>query len=129
MFQTYYENNLLREQTPAQIAWIGALQAFLLIGVGVLSGPAFDAGYFSELVWTGSFLVVFGHMMTASCKKYWEVVLAQGLVVGIGTGCLFVPSVVILPQYFSTKRALANGLAAAGSSVGELLIFDWCFKC
>lgn len=41
--------------------------------------------------------------------------------VGLGNGCLFVPSVAILPQYFSTKKALANGLAAAGSSCGGIV--------
>ena len=44
--------------------------------------------------------------------------LAQGLIVGLGFGCLFVPSVAIIPGYFSKKRALAVGIAASGSSVG-----------
>lgn len=60
-------------------------------------------------------------MMTSLCRQYWQVVIAQGIVVGLGNGCLFVPSVAILPQYFSTKKALANGLAAAGSSVGGIV--------
>ena len=44
--------------------------------------------------------------------------LAQGLVVGVGDGCLFLPSVAIVSQYFTTKRALATGVAAAGSGLG-----------
>lgn len=44
--------------------------------------------------------------------------LAQGFCIGLGGGMLFVPSVAILPTYFSTKIGLAIGLAAAGSSMG-----------
>ena len=44
--------------------------------------------------------------------------LAQGLGVGIGIGLLFLPSLSILSQYFFKRRALAIGIAAAGSSIG-----------
>jgi presenilin-like A22 family membrane protease len=37
-------------------------------------------------------------MMTSICTEYWQVVLAQGLVVGIGTGCMLLPSVAVMPQ-------------------------------
>ena len=69
----------------------------------------------------GTIFVPLGFMMTSLCRQYWQVLLAQGIVVGIGNGCLFVPSVAILPQYFTTKKALANGFAAAGSSVGGIV--------
>ncbi|KAJ2973369.1 hypothetical protein NQ176_g6650 [Zarea fungicola] len=47
--------------------------------------------------------------------------LAQGICVGLGTGCLFVPAVAVLPQYFQRKRALANGIAATGASTGGVI--------
>lgn len=58
------------------------------------------------------------HMLTSICEKYWQLVLAQGLLAGFGTGLLFVPSVVILPRYFTKNRGFAMGVGAAGSSVG-----------
>lgn len=60
-------------------------------------------------------------MMTSLCREYWQVVLAQGIVVGLGNGFLWVPSVAILPQYFTTRKSLANGIAAAGSSCGGIV--------
>ena len=89
--------------------------------VGVMSGPAYDAGYFRHLIIAGGFLIPFGFMMTSLCKEYWQVMLAQAVVIGIGNGLLFVPSVAILPQYFTTHKALANGLAASGSSFGGII--------
>jgi len=121
VYQTYYTLNLSHEANPSVIAWVGSIQAFLLVSVGVVTGPLYDFGYFRTLIFVGSFLVVFGMMMTSLCTHYWQVMLAQGLVVGFGSGCLFVPSVAILPTYFSTKKAFAQGLAASGSSLGGVI--------
>lgn len=121
-YQIYYEAALLKNQTPSNISWIGSIQAFLLLIVGgFVTGPIFDAGYLRALVLVGSALAVFGMMMTSICKEYWQVILAQGVVTGIGMGCMMLPSVAVMPQYFKSKRAFATGVAASGSSLGKLL--------
>ncbi|KAL9093566.1 MAG: hypothetical protein Q9165_003961 [Trypethelium subeluteriae] len=56
--------------------------------------------------------------MTSICKNYWELFLAQGVVTGAGFGCLFLPGVTIVSQYFSTRKAFATGIASLGSSIG-----------
>ncbi|KAK3110251.1 hypothetical protein LTR53_015642 [Teratosphaeriaceae sp. CCFEE 6253] len=117
-YQTYYETGLLSTSSPSDISWIGSLQAFLLMIVSALGGPLYDAGYVHHLLLGGSFLAVFGQMMLSLCTSYWQVLLAQGVCVGIGTGTMFVPGVAILSTYFSTRIATATGLAAAGSSLG-----------
>lgn len=121
VFQTYYENNPLWHQTASNISWIGSIQAFLLLIIGVVTGPAYDAGYFRALITTGAVLIPLGFMMTSLAKEYWQTMLAQAFCIGIGNGCLFIPSVAILPQYFSTRKALANGVAASGSSFGGVI--------
>ncbi|KAI0920318.1 hypothetical protein AcW1_002092 [Taiwanofungus camphoratus] len=78
-------------------------------------------GFFRTLVATGSFMVVFGMMMTSIAHKYYEIFLAQGVVVGLGSGCLFVPSVAIVATYFTKKRSFATGIAASGSSLGGII--------
>ncbi|KAF7910975.1 uncharacterized protein EAF01_002483 [Botrytis porri] len=60
-------------------------------------------------------------MMTSLCIKYWQEYLAQGFITGIDFGMLFLPSVAIVSQYFSTKSAFASGIFASGSSLG-----GWC---
>lgn len=122
VFQTFYEVSRLSNTTPTQISWIGGLQSFLLVFVGVLSGPVYDAGYLRFLNLAGNFLVVFGLMMTSLCTEYWQVILAQGLVTGFGCGMLFVPATAVVPQYFVRRRNLAATLAAAGSGFGILSV-------
>lgn len=74
-----------------------------------------------SMLYIGTFLVVFGMMMTSICKQYWQFILAQGLVVGLGQTTLFLPSVALIPAYFERKRGAALGLAATGSSIGAYL--------
>ncbi|TGO46889.1 hypothetical protein BCON_0303g00120 [Botryotinia convoluta] len=42
---------------------------------------------------------------------------------GIGSGCLFIPSIAVLPAYFGKKQALALGVAASDSAIvgGDLV--------
>ncbi|KAL5422537.1 hypothetical protein PMIN07_012457 [Paraphaeosphaeria minitans] len=120
-YQAYYETSLLTSSNPSAISWIGSIQAFLLLVVGMICGPLYDRGYFRTLLLGGSFLLVFGQMMLSLCTQYYQVVLAQAICIGFGCGCLFIPSVAILSTYFTTKIATAMGLAASGSSLGGVV--------
>ncbi|KAL4788725.1 putative MFS monocarboxylate transporter [Aspergillus varians] len=121
VYQTYYEQNILSDVPSSTIAWVGSLQSFLLMMFGVVTGPLFDAGYFRALLGFGTIMLPFALMMVSISSKFWHFILAQGICVGIACGCLFVPGVAILPQYFREKRGLANGIAATGSSVGGVI--------
>ena len=118
-FQTYYELELLRDMSPASISWIGSIQAFCFFAIGVLIGPIYDAGHCYTLLVSGSFLIVFGFMMTSISYTYWQVFLAQGICIGIGTSCLSIPSIALVAMYFTTKRAWAMSIATLGSGLGS----------
>lgn len=94
------------------------MQAFLMISLGIVAGPLYDYGYLRTLVAAGSLLVIIGMLMTGLCSLYWQLMLAQGVIVGLGCGLLFLPSIAVLPQYFEKRRALATGIGSSGSAVG-----------
>ncbi|KAK9466543.1 major facilitator superfamily domain-containing protein [Lipomyces arxii] len=121
VYQNYYVQNALSNKSESDIAWIGSIQSSLLLFVGVITGPYFDQGCFRHLVMIGSFTVVLGMMMTSLGSQYWHVMLSQAVLSGIGSGLLFIPSVAILPQYFTTKRSFATGISASGSSIGGVI--------
>jgi MFS family permease len=121
VYQNYYESGELFQTTSSNISWVGSIEAFLLLAMGIIAGPIYDRGYMRSILIFGTFMVVFGHMMLSLCHEYWQVVLAQGFVVGIGTGFLFVPCVAIVPQYFSTKLGMALGIAVSGSALGGII--------
>ena len=60
-------------------------------------------------------------MTTSLCSQYWQVLLAQAICIGLGQGCLFIPSVAIIHQHFTAKKAFATGLASSGSSLGGVI--------
>jgi hypothetical protein len=108
VFQTYYESGTIFSKASSNISWIGAIQSYAVLSSGIIAGPIYDRGYLRTLLVVDSFGVVFGHMMLSISKTYWEVLLAQGFCIGLGAGCLFVPSMSVLPTYFSTKLGLGS---------------------
>lgn len=60
-------------------------------------------------------------MAASFAHEVWQLFLSQGLCFGFGMGFLFVGSVGILPQWFTTRRSLANGIGVAGSGLGGLM--------
>lgn len=119
VYQKYYETGLLSSTSNSNISWIGSAQGGLLLIVSVIAGPLCDMGYLRPIVYIGTFLTILGMMMTSFCRSYWQVFIAQGFLVGAGSGLVFLPSIVIVSQYFSTKKSIAMGIASIGSSMGR----------
>jgi MFS family permease len=117
-FQTFYTNGLLHRTSPSAISWIGSIQTFTLMLIGVLSGRLLDAGYMRAQLCAGIFLEVFGMILASVSTKYWQLLVSQGICVGLGSGLLYLPSVAVPAQHFSSKVMLATGLVATGSSMG-----------
>ncbi|KAH6657941.1 major facilitator superfamily domain-containing protein [Truncatella angustata] len=122
VFQTYYETELLRTSSSSDISWIGSLQAALLMMGGVFAGPLYDAGYFRHMLIAGNFLVIFGMFMTSLCTQYWQVLLAQGVCVGLGCSIMFLPSAAVVSQWFAKRRAIALGVQSAGSPIAGIIL-------
>lgn len=116
VYQSYYTSIL--SQTTSRISWIGSLQAcVLLIGL-VLTGPLFDQGFAHSLTLVGSILVVLGMTTASISSEYWQLLLGQGLCIGLGNTCLFIVAVGNISLAFKKRRLFALGLAASGSSIG-----------
>jgi len=65
-----------------------------------------------------------GFMAASFATRIWHLHLSQGVLVGMGIGFLYVPSLPVLSQWFFRRRSLANGLSAAGVGVGGAA-FAW----
>ncbi|KAI1319873.1 MFS general substrate transporter [Xylariaceae sp. FL0255] len=122
VYQTYYENDLLRHMSPSDISWIGSIQAFFLMAVGVFIGPLYDAGYCRVLLIIGTLAVTLGYMFTSISTQYYQIFLAQGVLAGIGTSFLTIPSIALVPPYFHpSRRPWAMGTATLGSSLAGII--------
>lgn len=118
VFQAYYETHLLNQYSPSSISWIGTVQGFLLIEVGIFAGPLYDQGHLRYLLLAGAFLVAFGLMMASLATEFYSIFLSLGVCSGLGMGLLFFPAISAISTYWTTRRGMANGIAASGSAVG-----------
>ena len=50
--------------------------------------------------------------------QVWQLILLQGVGVGIGGGALYMPVIRLLPEWFSRRRGLAGGIIFSGTGVG-----------
>ncbi|KAJ7024650.1 major facilitator superfamily domain-containing protein [Mycena alexandri] len=123
VYQDFYTRDYLSQSSSSAIAWIGSINAFIVISGGLVSGRFFDRGYFYPLIVTGALLQCFSLFMLSLCKReqLWQIFLAQGLGMGIGAGTLYIPSVAVVSHYFHRRRALAMSIVASGSSLGAVM--------
>ncbi|KAA8893672.1 putative MFS monocarboxylate transporter [Sphaerosporella brunnea] len=120
VFQSYYVG-ALRSQ-PSAVSWIGSIQIFLLFHLGTFTGRALDAGLFPIVYPVGCFLVLVGIFMASLGTEYYQILLAQGLCCGIGSGMIFCPALALASTYFQKRRSLALGIGASGSATGGIII-------
>ncbi|KAI5916961.1 major facilitator superfamily domain-containing protein [Camillea tinctor] len=122
IFQTYY-TTALPSLSPADISWIGSLQVFLTFFGGTFAGRAVDAGFLRPVLALGTALTMLGVFATSAtnAQSYWQLLLAQGLCMGLGSGCLFCAAISTVASYFSSRRSLAIGLTATGSVTGGIV--------
>lgn len=67
--------------------------------------------------------MVIGLMMTSLCTEFWQLLLAQGVAFGVGSGLIYIPGLALVTTLFTTKKPFAVGLLSTGTSVGMLLCF------
>ncbi|KAK5404923.1 hypothetical protein LTR06_009189 [Exophiala xenobiotica] len=121
MFQSYYELILLPNKSSSTISWIGTVATYLLIVVGVISGPLFDLGHYRTMLFGGAALSSFGLMMLSLATEYYQIMLAQGICLGLGTGILYVPGIALVSRSFSRRRAIALGIVTCGAPFGGIV--------
>lgn len=73
------------------------------------------------LLLIGTFLHVFGLMMTSISKEYYQFFLAQGICSPLGASFVFSPALSCTATWFEKRRALAFGVVSSGSSLGGVV--------
>ncbi|KAI0475210.1 MFS general substrate transporter [Xylariaceae sp. FL0804] len=132
-FQSYYTTAGLGSSASA-VSWIGSVQTWLTLTIGCVSGRALDAGLFVPTFAAGALLQVLGMLLMSvpssssssssssdGLPSYWQLMLTQGVLTGIGGGVFFTPALALVATYFARRRALAVGLATTGNSAGGIV--------
>ena len=145
IFQEYYQHNLLSHLSPSTISWIPSLETFTMFAGGPVFGKTIDNYGVRWLLFGGSIAHVFGLMsmvtlanqfsvsvssfgltccdtVTSLSTKYYQFILAQGIVSSLGASAIFYSAMSSVPTWFFKKRATAFGIMASGSSLAGIVL-------
>ncbi|CAI5455108.1 unnamed protein product [Caenorhabditis angaria] len=96
--------------------------------MSILSGFYFFVGPFASALCNvfgcravaiaGSIIAAFGFLISVHAPNIYVMYISFGLIGGAGFGMMYLPAIVIISQYFATKRSLATGIAVCGSGIG-----------
>uniref|UniRef100_A0A914BUX7 Major facilitator superfamily (MFS) profile domain-containing protein n=1 Tax=Acrobeloides nanus TaxID=290746 RepID=A0A914BUX7_9BILA len=117
------------KSTKATTSLIGSL----LIGAYLLSGPI-AGGLLNK--YDARTVVIAGTILSSLCfivSTFFSNIIifyiVYSLLGGIGFGFIYLPAIVVVSQYFESKRALATGIAVAGSGFGTFVMPSVCTFC
>ncbi|PIA97399.1 Monocarboxylate transporter 13 [Cercospora beticola] len=120
-FQSYYELTYIPNESASSISWIGTVAIFLLILLGVLSGPLFDLGWFQTMLIVGGLGQTLSVFLTSVSTQYWQLMLTQGVLQGLSNGLLYLPGLALVSRAFKKHRAVAMGITTCGAPVGGII--------
>src|SRR5665647_1529272 len=96
----------------------------LVIGLtGVVSGRLIDRFGPSRVVPVGGLFLAVGLLATSRLDQLWQFYLFYGVICAFGISLAgWVPCVVVVSRWFTTKRGLAIGIASAGIGLGTVMM-------
>lgn len=119
IFLNYYiTNDLIPGVSKVEYALIGGVTAFFLLFWSWLVSALTAVLPFKVIMLIGIVLQLVGMLLASWSTKYWEFILTEGVMAGLGSGFIFSGSVFIIPSWFLRKRAIVGGFVFAGTGLG-----------
>ncbi|RKP04774.1 major facilitator superfamily domain-containing protein, partial [Thamnocephalis sphaerospora] len=141
IYQALYLTDVYKGQiTTFQLTFVGGLTTAVLFVPGPFLGVLNQLLGFRLLMCAGAILQPLGLLLASWAHSPWQLYLTHGVLVGIGSGLIFFPSVFLPSQWFLKRRGLATGISVAGSGIGGLVFgpltralidavgFRWCLR-
>jgi sugar phosphate permease len=128
-YGVYYTFSVFFVAMLEQFGWsrastAGVFSLFVMAtAVGsVVSGALIDRFGPSRVIPAGALLLAAGLFGTSRLTELWEFYLYFGVLCGLGLAFAgWVPGVIMVTSWFSTKQGLAMGIASAGNGLGIVL--------
>ncbi|KAI0037924.1 MFS general substrate transporter [Auriscalpium vulgare] len=103
------------------VGWIGATQLFLILAVSLPAGIRHDSGHFKTIFAAGVLIFILGLILLAHNEtnaSYVQFFYPQSILLGVGAGMVYIPSLAVQTDYWGQRSTLAIGIATSGLFVG-----------
>ncbi|KAJ9663815.1 hypothetical protein H2198_000575 [Neophaeococcomyces mojaviensis] len=111
----YLTNNIFVGASDIDYAFVGGSN----FAAALITGPAVNALLRKfgtrPVMFGGCAFWALGWITASWAHTLWQLVLSQGICVGIGLGAIWQPSTGVISQWFQKKRSMAQGITSAGS--------------
>ncbi|KAL7280779.1 hypothetical protein ACG7TL_005723 [Trametes sanguinea] len=121
IFQDYYTSHPpFNKASGISIAAIGTVALSIQYGEVIFLSFFFGRypDYLRTGMWLGLVLYFASLFFSSFAIEVWQLIMLQGVGVGVGGGLLYMPVIKLLPEWFSERRGLAGGIIQAGNGVG-----------
>lgn len=122
MFLAHYlANDTYPGASYLEYAFVGGLSISSALLVSPLATYTTRIYGTRTTLFTGVFFETLSLIGASFTSQIWQLFLSQGVCFGWGMGFLFVGTVGVVPQWFTKRRSLANGVGTAGSGIGGMV--------
>ncbi|XP_069381130.1 solute carrier family 16 member 6b [Paralichthys olivaceus] len=104
-------------ESNSRVSWVISICVFIFTFTAPLSTLLSNRFGYRPVVMIGGFLISLGTITSAFTNSINEMYITIGIVSGLGYCLTFLPTVTILAQYFSRRRALVTSAASSGESL------------
>lgn len=105
------------QETNSRVSWVVSICVFVFTFTAPLSTWLSKRFGHRPVVMTGGFLISLGTISSAFANSITQMYVTIGLVSGLGYCLTFLPTITLLAQYFSRRRALVTSCASSGECV------------
>ncbi|XP_068580947.1 solute carrier family 16 member 6b [Cebidichthys violaceus] len=103
-------------ESNSRVSWVFSICVFIFSFTAPLSTMLSNRFGFRPVVMMGGFLMSLGTITSTFSTSINEMYITIGIVSGLGYSFAFLPTITILAQYFSRRRALVTSVASSGES-------------
>jgi len=104
------------------VAFVGSILAGVIMLVGPIGAFAVNRLGTRITCMTGAALAAAAIFTSSFSPSLLFLVISYGVVGGLGLGCMYIPAMVAVGQYFKKKFTFATGICVCGSGFGTFVI-------
>lgn len=102
------------------LAWVQSISQFMLFFFCPLSSLLTERYGARAVTMSGGILMSVGLLSSSWVNQLNALYFTYGVIFGLGTALAYLPTLVMVGEYFEKRRSLATGIATCGSNTGAL---------